>query len=96
MTLSQITAKTDNAVRPSAMTLREVDAPPQQPRIAWSIVAATGALSTVIGVLALVTAPGATTTDGTTYDTTFVTKWVWWLALSRTGFSGGSELTLRR
>lgn len=62
------------------MTVREIDAPPHQPRIAWPVVATTGALSTVIGVLALVTAPGATMTDGTTYDTTFVTEWVWQLA----------------
>ncbi|WP_299037930.1 hypothetical protein [uncultured Pseudokineococcus sp.] len=39
-----------------------------------------GALSTILGVLALTTAPGATTVDGTSYDTTFVTEWLWWLA----------------
>lgn len=62
------------------MTVGEIDAPPQRPRVAWSLVAATGALSTILGVLALVTAPGATTVDGTSYDTTFVTEWLWWLA----------------
>ncbi|WP_339574120.1 hypothetical protein [Pseudokineococcus basanitobsidens] len=43
------------------------------------MVAAVGATSGGVGVLALVTAPGVTRVDELAYDTTFVTAW-WWLA----------------
>ncbi|MEJ5944739.1 hypothetical protein WDZ17_05455 [Pseudokineococcus basanitobsidens] len=44
-----------------------------------AVVAAVGATSGGVGVLALVTAPGVTRVDELAYDTTFVTAW-WWLA----------------
>ncbi|MEJ5867976.1 hypothetical protein WDV85_09525 [Pseudokineococcus sp. 5B2Z-1] len=62
------------------MALREHPAAPARRIRPWPAVAVTGAASTALGVLALATAPGATTVDGTTYDTTFVTEWLWWLA----------------
>ncbi|MEJ5945326.1 hypothetical protein WDZ17_08470 [Pseudokineococcus basanitobsidens] len=62
------------------MAVRQEDAPTRPHRAARRVVLPVGALSAAVGALALVTAPGATTVDGTTYDTTFVTGWLWWLA----------------
>lgn len=67
-------------MRRSAMSTGNVDAPPRKLRRPLTAVAAIGVLSTTVGVVALLTAPGATTVDGTTYDTTFVTEWLWWFA----------------
>lgn len=39
-------------------------------------------LSVAVGAFALLSAPGATTGDGVSYDMTFVTMWVWWLAFA--------------
>lgn len=48
-------------------------------RVPGGVAVAVGAASVVVGVLALVMAPGVTRLDQYTYDTTFVTAW-WWLA----------------